>query len=617
MADSAEAVRARYPPISDYALLGDCRTAALVSREGSIDWLCLPNFHDDSVFAAVLDADAGGRFAVRPSGAFRVERRYRPETPVLETDFSTDDGRLRLTDCLALNCAENSTEPLPARELLRRIEALEGSPEVEITFTPRPNYGRARPRIRRVGGLGWRFEYRNRLYLLRSDLPLELTAHDSELRGRARLEPGQAYYLSFSCADGDVGVIPPLGAGADARIAETDWWWRIWSEQCSYHGPHREQVLRSAITLKLLDFALTGAVLAAPTCSLPETIGGSRNWDYRYCWLRDAAFTLRCFLDLGYLSEGQSFFGWLLHATRLTWPELEVMYTLHGQPAPKERELPHLEGYCGSRPVRIGNGARNQLQLDMYGEVIMAAHSYVDRGGHLDHYERRLLIGLGKTVCRRWREPDNSIWEVRGGLRHHTFSKLMCWTALNCLLSMHDEGVLKVPRARFAAERAAIREAIESQALHPRLGAYTAEFGTDDADAALLQMSRVGYRPPGDPVLDRTYDFIRERLEINGLMRRYAHGFDHMAGEEGAFGVCTFWAVGHLASQGHRAEAEALFARAAGLANDLGLFAEEYDPHTGSGLGNYPQAFTHVGLIDAALALAEPAPERGLQRAQP
>lgn len=594
-----------YRPIDDYAFIGDGRTGALISSGGAVDWLCLPEFFSESLFAALLDPARGGTFIVRPAGRYSVRRRYLDDTAVLQTTYRCPDGVFRVTDCMPVAAGRDQAELQPERELLREIEVLEGGPRIEVIYAPRPGYGKRPPSIVRRGH-GWFCSAGGTLYVLRTELPLALSEDGASVAGRIRLPAGERRCLSLSCTERDVAVLPALGPPAVERRRATEAWWREWSEGCAYDGPYRSLVMRSAVTLKLLSYSLSGAVIAAPTTSLPEHIGGSRNWDYRYCWPRDAAFTLRAFMDLGYTAEGKAFLGWLLHATRLTWPKLQVLYGVYGrQPAP-ERELHWLSGYRGSKPVRVGNAAAEQIQLDLYGVLLLAAHDYVERGGRLDYQERRLLRGFGSTICSEWQRPDSSIWEVRGAPRHYTYSKLMCWAGLNCLIRLHEAGHMdKVPVERYRRVRSEIEARIEAEAYDPALNAYVGVFNTQLADAALLQLGLVGYRPPDCPKLEGSYRFIWRRLSRNGLLLRYAADFDPSPEPEGAFGVCSFWAVSHLVRSGHVEEARRLFERAAACANDLGLFSEEFDPATGAALGNFPQAFTHVGLIDAAVALAQ------------
>ncbi|MBA3516925.1 MAG: glycoside hydrolase family 15 protein [Rhizobiales bacterium] len=376
------------PPIKDYAVIGDCRTVALISRQGSIDWLCLPDVSSPSVFAALLDRRRGGRFAIRPAGAFGVERRYLDETNVLETVFTTEGGIIRIADFMPIKTGRGLE---PEHEIVRIVEGLEGETEVEALYQPRPDYARAKPRFERRGALGWVFQCRGGAFLLAAETELALTDDGAGLNARFRLGPGERMRFSFVHATHEALVIPPLGEAADRRLASTVEWWRAWSRQCNYRQPHRPAVLRSLLLLKLLTYSQSGAVLAAPTTSLPEAIGGERNYDYRYCWLRDASNTLRAFFDLGYHAEGEAFLEWLLHSTRLTRPKLQVVYDVYGRTGLDQKNLDHLGGYRQSRPVRIGNNAEDQLQLDVYGSVVFGAHYYVDRGGVLDRAQRKHL----------------------------------------------------------------------------------------------------------------------------------------------------------------------------------------------------------------------------------
>jgi GH15 family glucan-1,4-alpha-glucosidase len=592
--------------IGDYAIIGDCRAAALISRSGSLDWLCLPRFDAPSIFAALLDRRRGGCLAVRPTAPFTTVRRYRDDTNVLETTFTTDQGRVRLLDLMPVASeADKQHELWPEHEVLRAIECLEGEVEVEVVCDPRPHYGEVVPRLTDRGPLGYCYVHGGEALMVRSDIPLRLSANQPGLCSRTRLRQGQRCYVSLIYVHGEPAVLPVSGGEAERKIAQTLRWWRAWASCCRYTGPYRAAVVRSALTLKLMTYAPSGAVVAAPTTSLPERIGGIRNWDYRYCWLRDASLTFQALMDLGYGQEAEAFLAWMLHATRLTWPELQVLYDVHGETRLRERALPHLEGYAGSRPVRVGNDAANQLQLDTYGEVVDAVFAFVQRGGRLDRATARMLVGLGKTVCRRWREPDEGIWEIRGGRRHHTYSKAMCWVALDRLTKLHEAGHLRAPVQRFAQAREAIRETIEARGYNERLDSYVSVFDGDEVDACLLLLARYGYVEPTSPRMLATCARVHERLGKNGLLYRYRMANDGLPPGEGAFGIASFWAVDCRCRQGAVDAAAAAFEHLCTLANDVGLFAEELDPETGAPLGNFPQAFTHVGLIDAALTLEE------------
>jgi GH15 family glucan-1,4-alpha-glucosidase len=593
-----------YRPIGDYALIGDCRSAALVSGSGSIDWLCWPRFDSPSIFGALLDWRRGGRFTIAPVEPFTTTRRYVGDTAVLETTFQTANGVVRLTDLMPVASeAEKARALWPDHELLRHIECLEGTVEIEVLFDPRPDYGRMIPRLIDRQTFGLVCEHQAQVIALRSEIPL-VPGGEPGARGRVRLQAGEARSLSVTHDRWLPVVLLPLSDAAGERIARSLAWWETWMRGCRYDGPYADMVRRSAITLKLMTYSPSGAVIAAPTASLPEQIGGVRNWDYRYCWLRDASLTLRAFDDLGFTIEGEAFLSWVLHATRLTWPDLQVLYDVYGEARIPESTLDHLEGYAGSVPVRVGNAAIDQLQLDTYGEVIDAAWRYCERGGRLDRTTARTLVGLGDTVIRRWHEPDEGIWEPRGGRQHHTHSKAMCWVALDRLVRLCERRHVQADAARFAQTRDAIREIIEARGYSVRLGSYVSILDGETFDASLLLLSLMGYADPQSPRMRGTLARVRDRLGADGLLYRYLDEDDGLPGSEGAFGICGFWGVEARALQGEVVAARGDFERLLSFGNDVGLFAEEIDPKDGAALGNFPQAFTHVGVINAAVTLA-------------
>ena len=588
--------------IQDYAIIGDCRSAALVSRRGSIDWLCWPRFDSPSVFAALLD-DQGGRWSIAPRAAFRSERRYLPNTNVLETRLQNDAGTVVLTDLMPVASQEDKHRLIvPDHEILRRVECERGEPEIEMIFDPRPQYGMGSARLRDAGALGLRVETDIGLLVLRTDMPIHILG-DGRAHARLRLRTGDVRHASLTFTDEWPAILPPLGEPSREIVARSAAWWIDWTSRLTYDGPERDAVLRSALVLKLLVYAPSGAVVAAPTTSLPERVGGDLNWDYRFCWLRDASLTLRALFGLGCEDEAAAFVSWLLHSTRLTRPALRILYDVYGNPPRAEQTLDHLTGYHGSRPVRIGNAATDQLQLDVYGEVIDAVTHFVREGGDLDRETRQMLRGFGRYVCRNWRWADEGIWEPRSGKRHNTHSRVLCWTALDRLLQLHEKGYLHdAPADEFERNRTLIRQDVEERAWNAGLRSYVARLDGEELDASLLLLPWYGFVDAASPRMTQTYVRIREQLGAGGpLLRRYRG--DESRGE-GAFGICSFWGAEYLAlGGGSPQDAQDSFTQLLGYGNDLGLFAEEIDPHTGDALGNFPQAFTHVGLINTALSL--------------
>jgi len=600
----APPARHRAQAIQDYGVIGDCRAAALVSRTGSIDWLCWPRFDSPSIFAALLDNDAG-RWSIAPRAPFRSERRYLEGTNVLETRFLTDTGTVVLTDLMPVASEEDKRRhTFPGHEIVRMVRCERGEADVHMTFVPRPEYARRSPRIRDAGTLGLRIETPSGLLVLRTDMPLEISDHD-EARSRIRLRAGEVRYCSLTLADEQPAVVPPLGRWTQDTIKRSVAWWRDWTAQLTYDGPERDAVVRSALVLKLLVYAPSGAIVAAPTTSLPERVGGGLNWDYRFCWLRDASMTVRALFGLGYTQEAEAFVSWLLHSTRLTRPKLRILYDVYGNLPKAERILDHLAGYRGSRPVRAGNGASDQVQLDVYGEVVDAVSYFVHEGGTFDRETQRMLSTFGEYVCRNWQQPDHGIWEPRSGKAHHTHSRVLCWTALDCLLTLHAGGHLAgIPARMFERNRESIRRDVEQRAWNAQLGSYAATLDGGDLDASLLLLPWYGFAEASSSRMKQTAVRIKEQLGAgDGLLYRYRTG---ESPGEGAFSVCGFWGAEYLALGGGTAEeARRLFERLVAYGNDVGLFAEEIDPATGDALGNFPQAFTHIGLINAALSLQQ------------
>ena len=596
-----------YPAIKDYAVIGDCRSTALISRGGSIDWLCLPHFSAPAVFAALLDRKQGGCFAVRPRGRFDSRRRYLPHTNVLETTFITDAGSVRLVDCMPIGGGDDDryqglNQP---REVLRIVEGVSGEVAMEMVFEPRPDFGRSRPLLRDRAADGWLVEFGDERLILGGDVPL--AAHgETGLRGSFSVGEGQRRYLSCIYTTDDACALLPTAEQAEHRRRQTEEWWRKWCAGGSYHGPYGEAVERSALTLKLLTCDLTGAIVAAATTSLPEAIGGKRNWDYRYCWIRDASLSLSAFAEMGHPGEDLAFLRWLLNSTRPTWPRLQIFYDVFGAAEQEERELPHLHGYCDSRPVRVGNAAASQRQLGIYGELISAVCDYVRRGGELRDDEARLLQGFGRVVCEDWRKTDQGIWEFRAKGHHHTHSKAMCWVALDRLIRMEEEGYLRPAPDDFRTERDRIRAAIEDDGYNRQAQTYVTTWGEDNVDASLLLLAQYGYKDADDPRMRATFERIEKELCENGFVYRYRQGLDDgLPTGENAFVIASFWAVEYLARAGQLERAVQRFEKVLSCANDVGLFAEQVVPANLEARGNFPQAFSHVGLINAAYALTE------------
>ena len=602
----------REPPIGEHAVIGDGRSAALISKDGAIDWLCWPRFDSPSLFAALLDRRTGGEWSIRPAGPAAASWRYLEETNVLETRYRTATGTALVTDFMpALSEEAKRRLLLPEHELIRRIACTGGEVEMRIAFVPRPDYARVRDAVRNGGPLGFRIERGASVVTLRSEVVLRPDAAGG-VTGLARLRAGESAALSLSYAAEGPAILPPLGPLVEDTLAWSLDWWRRWAARARYSGPHRGAVVRSALALKLLSYAPSGAILAAPTTSLPERLGGDMNWDYRFCWLRDAAFTARALSGLGYREEAEAFVSWMLHATALTRPELRILYDVFGESGPREATLSHLRGYAGSRPVRIGNAAREQRQLDVYGEVIDAVTHVLPPDAPLDGETQQMLRQFGDYVCRHWDEADSGIWERRGGLRHFTHSRLLCWVALDRLLEMQRLGRMHgLPEAEMAAEREHIRAQIAARGWNPSLESYTDTLDGRTCDATGLLVAFHGFDDATSPRMSRTFRRIRERLGAGpGLLYRSEQSPED---GEGAFAMCSFWIADFLARGGGTLEeARGAFERTASYASDLGLFAEEIDPRTGAALGNFPQAFTHVGLINAALSLEQrEARERG------
>ena len=586
-----------YVPIRDYAAIGDGRTVALIARDGSIDWLCLPDLDSPSVFASILDSERGGRFSLEPDGAYDVERRYRPGTNVLETTFRTGDGVVRVTDAMTLPGAELG----PFREVARRIEGLAGRVPMRWRVAPRFGYGLARTRIGTRGPIPIATSGAPAIAVCAWDAG-DVKRDAAGMGGAFEAREGHRALLALVTADSEPLVFPRR-EDVEGRLDATVRFWEGWARRLRYTGPWRAEVERSALLLKLLVFAPSGAIAAAPTTSLPEALGGERNWDYRFCWIRDSSFTLEALLQLGCHAEAHSFFWWFMHATQLTHPRLHVFYRLDGGIHAPERTLP-LAGYRGSRPVRVGNAAASQLQLDTYGNLLDTAYVYATRAHRLDRETGKALADVADFVCGLWREPDHGIWEVRMARQHFTESKVMCWVALDRAIRLAQRGDLPTRHIeRWGREADAIRAFVEAHCWSERRRAYVRYAGTEQLDASVLLMAIMRYHDPRDPRIASTVDAIRAGLGHGPLVYRYT-GEDGIVGGEGVFLCCSFWLAEALAVAGRHDEATELMEKMLALANDVGLYSEEIDPASHEFLGNFPQGLVHLAFISAARAVA-------------
>lgn len=593
-----------YRAIADYAMIGDPHTVALVASDGSIDWCCWPRFDSPAVFCRLLDAGKGGYFQVRPADRFASSRSYVGPTNVLATTFETADGRVRLTDFMpAWSHQAAGNGDGHHHSILRLIEGLAGDVEMEVGFHPTFGFaGESTAVTAGEGGAVARGDHNSAV--LSCPIPLAANATGG-LRGRARVSSGDRIWLALSFqAEGDPASNAIEPASASAEMAATLAHWEAWSGKCTYAGPYRDLVLRSALALKLLTFEPTGAVIAAPTTSLPEQIGGIRNWDYRYTWLRDSALILEALQAIGYHDEADGFFRWLESVWTRHHGSLQIMYNIDGDPRLPEGILSHLEGYRRSSPVRIGNGACKQIQLDVYGEVLDAAYFCQVGQRSLDPHLWAVLSGLADQAAARWRDPDRGIWEVRGGPRQFLYSKLLCWVAVDRAIKLSKTCGPPTDTRSWKRAREDIREAILARGYNEEIGAFGQSLDDPVLDASALAIPTVGFLPATDPRVQSTIEKIREQLTSNGLVYRYTFD-DGLPRGEATFALCSFWLVDALALSGRVDEARSLFEQIVGHANDVGLLAEEIDPVTKELLGNFPQGFSHLALIRSALHIAK------------
>ncbi|GAQ53384.1 glycoside hydrolase family 15 protein [Streptomyces acidiscabies] len=584
--------------IEDYAVVGDEQTAALVGRDGSVDWLCLPRFDSAACFARLLGDEENGHWRIAPKGVTGpcTRRSYRGDTLVLDTEWETGDGAVRVTDLMP--------QRDKAPDLVRIVEGLRGRVTVRSTLRLRFDYGSIVPWMRRSDGHRVAVAGPDSAWL-RSEPPVRTWGEDFGTHAEFEVAEGEkvAFVLTWHPShEPQPARVDPYEA-LEASLED----WGAWSAHCRYKGPYEAVVRRSLITLKALTYAPTGGIVAAPTTSLPEELGGVRNWDYRHCWLRDSTLTLGALLSAGYHEEARSWHRWLLRAVAGDPADLQIMYGVAGERRLPELELPWLSGYENSRPVRIGNGAVDQLQLDVYGEVMDSLALARDAGLPARPHVWALQRALMEWLRDNWRQPDEGLWEVRGGRRQFTHSKVMVWVAADrAVRALETHPHLRGDLDGWRELRSAVHAEVCERGYDAERGTFTQSYGSAELDAALLLIPRVGFLPGDDPRVIGTVDAVRAELGHDGLLRRYSTDgttVDGLPGSEGTFLVCSFWLVDALHLTGRRKEALALFERLAGLVNDVGLLAEEYDPASGRQLGNFPQAFSHIGLVSSALAL--------------
>jgi GH15 family glucan-1,4-alpha-glucosidase len=580
--------------LEDYGLIGNSFTCALVARNGSMDWLCAPRFDSDACFAALVGYDEHGRWALRPTVGLRETRqRYRGDTMILETEFVCDGGVVRIIDFM----------PMSGRcDVMRIVEGVDGEVPIEMLLDVRFGYGADKPLIEMTRD-GTCFMAGPDALMLRG--PLALTQEGRRVSAVLQVRKGDRIPIQLTYFPSHEQ--PPAGSDVEQALSATESYWRAWADRCIFQGRWRDAVVRSLLTLKTLTFAPTGGIVAAPTTSLPEEIGGVRNWDYRFCWLRDASLTLDAFLIGGYLEEAKAFRAWLLRATAGDPDDLQIMYGVDGFRRLTEFELPWLPGYEGSKPVRVGNAASGQFQLDVYGEVLSCMYAAGRMGMAATDEGWRAVKELMTFMESAWQKPDDGIWEVRGGRRHFTHSKVMAWVAVDRVVRSiselghgGDEGKKMLPH--LSALRETMHREICDRGFNPQVGAFTQSYGRTELDASVLVIPHFGFLPGSDPRVKGTVAAIEKGLLRDGFVLRYATeaGADGLPGSEGAFLACSFWLADNYAFTGRLQEAEAVFERLLGLRNHLGLLTEEYEPKLQRQIGNFPQAFSHLALIITA-----------------
>jgi len=590
-----------YKPISDYGIIGNMVSAALVARNGSIDWCCLPRFDSPSIFAAILDDEKGGKFSIEPSSNFESSQFYLNDTNVLQTVFQSETGTLTLTDFMP--CYRRADGRLVQYNELHRIaECTHGEIDLKVTFQPKPEYAMVNPSLD-ITKYGLVVGGGKNYISLSSSFPFKVLGDRATATAKLQRGDKAAFVLRYGSDRPLIGAIN----NSLNKLARTKAYWQQQAEGCVFSGPYRDYIVRSYLTLHLLVYSPTGAIVAAPTTSLPEEIGGERNWDYRFTWLRDASLTLNAFSSLGHKEEAIGFMKWLLNVCERCGPKAPILYGIDFGDPLDERTLDHLEGYRGSRPVRIGNAAYRQRQLDIFGEVLEAAYNYVKIGGYVGNKDWALLETFVDAACELWSKPDSGIWEVRGGPFHFVHSKVMCWVAVDRGIKLAQKLGRNEKLSHWQNTAEQIHKDILNKGWNPEKEAFTQHYDTDALDASALLFPLFDFLPVSDKRIKSTVDVVVKELNWNGLLRRYRteETDDGLKGSEGAFLWCTFWLVRNLIRLGRVEEATELYQKLLGYSNHLGLLSEMVDPVSGENLGNFPQALTHLAVIITGLELTD------------
>jgi GH15 family glucan-1,4-alpha-glucosidase len=594
-----------FKPLSEYGIIGNCRSIALVSDEGSVDFACLPNFDSAAYFCSILDDEIGGFFKIAPQGFFQTNQKYKPDTNILKTYFFNQNGSVSLTDFMPILRSQEESNSIPEYgiKIVRKITALKGDHKIDLVLKVTPDFAKEKAEIKKEG---------QSLILSCQETKLVLFGEIKKFK-----VDNNILTLTFDLKEGEeqffgLGFYPSFAEYPEYTEShfkylykETELFWKEWISQCVYEGQYKDQVTRSALVLKLLTFNPTGAIVAAPTTSLPEKLGGDFNWDYRFTWLRDASFTVHAFLGLGFIKEAAEFMSWLERTCVKEGNGLKIMYGIHGEEELPEAELKHLKGYMNSAPVRTGNGAANQKQFDVYGEVLSAIEQFVEAGGVLSVPMQSFVRKLVDYCCTHWKEKDDGVWESRNGPEHNVFSKVMCWVGINCGLRIFEKLKIKNDFRYWKTTEDLIKEDVIKNGYNEKIQSFSAYYGSTAIDTSTLNIPLVGFLPANDQRVLSTLDQVMRNLVIDWFVVRTADEKDTLKAGEGTFFLSTFWLIDCLTMLGRFDEAKVWLDRIIHDATPLGLYAEEFDPHSKQHLGNFPQAYTHLGLINTVLSLEQ------------